>query len=92
MFRVPKRVGTLSVVTGVLLCCQVEIPATGLWNLMSANVGVDYSPDHELNAMVATADAYTQLVLLRQPLHVVMVGFPIGCIDGATCYSVHAAL
>ena len=64
IFGVPKCVGTLSVVPSVLLSCQVEILAIGLWNLMSANVGVDHSPDLELNAMVATADAYTKLVLL----------------------------
>ena len=51
-------------VPSVLLSCQVEIPATGVWHLMSASGGVDHSPDPELNAMVAMADAYTQLVFL----------------------------
>ena len=76
----------------VLLSCQVKIPMTGLLNLMSANVGVDHNPDLEHNTMVVTADAYTELVLPRYPLHVVVVGFLTGCIEGATCYSVHAAL
>ena len=49
--------------------------SAGLLNLISSNVGVDHSPDLELNAMVATPDAYTQLVLPRQPLRVVVVGF-----------------
>ena len=59
---------------------------------MSANVGVDHSPDLELNTMVAMADAYIEVVLPRQPLHIVVVGFPTGCIDSTACYPVHAAL
>ena len=63
--------------------------------VMEPNVSewrVDHSPDPELNAMVARADAYTQPVFLQQPLHVVVRGFPMVCIDGATCCSVDAAL
>ena len=52
---------------------------------MSANGGVDHSPDPELNAMVATADAYTQLLFLRQPFQTVVRGFPTVFIDGAAC-------
>lgn len=92
IFGVPKRVGTLSSVLGVLLSRQVEIPVTGLRNLMLANVGVDHRPDPEPTAMVATADTCKQLVLRRQPLHVVIVGFLAICIHGAACYSVGAAL
>ena len=54
----PNAWGTLFVVPSVLLSCQVEIPTTGLWDLMSANVRVDHSPNLELNATVATADTY----------------------------------
>ena len=74
------------------LQCEVEFLATGLWNLLSANGGVDHSPDHELNAMVATANAYTQLVFLRQPLQKVVRRFPTVCIESAACCSVDAAL
>ena len=92
IFEVPKCMGTLSVVPGVLLSCQGEIPMIGLLNLMSANVGIDLSPDPELNATIAMVDVYTQLVLPRRPLHVVVVGFPTSYIDGAACYAVHTTL
>ena len=59
---------------------------------MLTNVGFDHKPDPELTAMVATVDAYTQLVFRQKPLHVVVVGLPVVCIDGAACYSVDAAL
>ena len=71
---------------------EVEFPATGLWNLLAANGGVDHSPYQELNAMAVTADAYTQLVFLRQPLQKVGQRSPTVCIDGAACCSVDAAL
>ena len=78
-----------AVVSGMLVVfCKLNIQVIGLRNLMSASVGVDHRPDPELTAMVATAAAYTLLVLRRQPLHVVVVGFPTICIDSAACYSV----
>ena len=59
---------------------------------MSANGGVDHYSHPELNAMVSTADTFTQLVFLRQPLRIVVWGFPTVCIHGAACCSVDAVL